>query len=122
MFLEAHGIRKDNDNSFCFKDDSIFKKNNVKYWPVIKISEENALYGRYNVNMNREYNYLIDTQQFAIEIDDSFPYLKRYQKLKPETKCRYPVGKDEIAISDFYAQCLFYNPDNFEFSETNQVN
>ena len=122
MFLEAHGIRKDNDNSFCFKDDSIFKKNNVKYWPVIKISEENALYGRYNVNMNKEYNYLIDIQQFAIEIDDSFPYLKRYQKLKPETKCRYPVGKDEIAISDFYAQCLFYNPDNFEFSETNQVN
>lgn len=48
--------------------------------------------------------------------------MKRYQKLKPETKCRYPVGKDEIAISDFYAQCLFHNPDNFELSETNQVN
>lgn len=48
-------------------------------------------------------------------IDDSFSYLKRYQKLKPETECRYPVGKREVAISDIAAEILLaakriYNP------------
>ena len=48
-------------------------------------------------------------------IDDSSSYLKRYQKLNPETESRYPVGKREVAISDIAAEILLakkkiYNP------------
>lgn len=53
--------------------------------------------------------FYIASNEGAIKIDSNFPYLERYSELNPETECRFPIYKDECAISDISAEILFHS-------------
>lgn len=102
------------DNLIEDKED-VFATYGVKSWNIIDFSKYSLLnYVSDSQSVNSTCASIINNKK-AIMIDDSFSYLKRYQKLKPETECRYPVGKREVAISDIAAEILLatkkiYNP------------
>ena len=102
------------DNLIKDKED-VFATYGVKSWNIIDFSKYSLFnYVSDSQSVNSTCASIINNKK-AIMIDDSFSYLKRYQKLKPETECRYPVGKREVAISDIAAEILLaakkiYNP------------
>ena len=86
----------------------VFRRHNVRKWDVCDCGYSNFYNYCHDTNVDSCFSY-IASNEGAIKVDSNFPYLERYSELKPETECRFPIHKDECAISDISAEILFHS-------------
>ena len=86
----------------------VFRRHNVRKWDVCDCGYSNFYNYCYDTNVDSCFFY-IASNEGAIKVDSNFPYLERYSELKPETECKFPIHKDECAISDISAEILFHS-------------
>ena len=86
----------------------VFRRHNVRKWDICDCGYSNFYNYCHDTNVDSCFSY-IASNEGAIKIDSNFPYLERYSELKPETECRFPIYKDECAISDISAEILFHS-------------
>lgn len=86
----------------------VFRRHNVRKWDICDCSYSNFYNYCYDTNVDSCFFY-IASNEGAIKVDSNFPYLERYSELKPETECKFPIHKDECAISDISAEILFHS-------------
>ena len=86
----------------------VFRRHNVRKWDICDCGYSNFYNYCHDTNVDSCFSY-IASNEGAIKIDSNFPYLERYSDLNPETECRFPIYKDECAISDISAEILFHS-------------
>ncbi len=86
----------------------VFRRHNVRKWDICDCGYSNFYNYCYDTNVDSCFFY-IASNEGAIKVDSNFPYLERYSELKPETECKFPIHKDECAISDISAEILFHS-------------
>lgn len=86
----------------------VFRRHNVRKWDICDCGYSNFYNYCHDTNVDSCFSY-IASNEGAIKIDSNFPYLERYSELNPETECRFPIYKDECAISDISAEILFHS-------------
>ncbi len=86
----------------------VFRRHNVRKWDICDCGYSNFYNYCHDTNVDSCFSY-IASNEGAIKVDSNFPYLERYSELKPETECRFPIHKDECAISDISAEILFHS-------------
>ena len=86
----------------------VFRRHNVRKWDICDCGYSNFYNYCHDTNVDSCFFY-IASNEGAIKIDSNFPYLERYSELNPETECRFPIHKDECAISDISAEILFHS-------------
>ncbi len=113
-YIDNYGIKYD------LSDDD-FKKSDIKKWSICKFSNQALI--EYVNEKGKSYSRVV-TNYNAIKIDSDFKYLQRYDQLKPETECRYPINDNEVAITDLTAKIImnshqFYDSKSRIYEETN---
>ena len=86
----------------------VFRRHNVRKWDICDCGYSNFYNYCYDTNVDSCFFY-IASNEGAIKVNSNFPYLERYSELKPETECKFPIHKDECAISDISAEILFHS-------------
>ena len=119
-FLEVYKYIGNYGFKYDLSDDD-FKKSDIKKWSICKFSNQALI--EYVNEKGKSYSRVV-TNYNAIKIDSDFKYLQRYDQLKPETECRYPINDNEVAITDLTAKIImnshqFYNSKSRIYEETN---
>lgn len=119
-FLEVYKYIGNYGFKYDLSDDD-FKKSDIKKWSICKFSNQALI--EYVNEKGKSYSRVV-TNYNAIKIDSDFKYLKRYDQLKPETECRYPINDNEVAITDLTAKIImnshqFYDSKSRIYEETN---